>query len=110
MNVGWFRKHLCPVILALSVIVSVGSASGAGDNLVANGGFEEVDGSAALGWGGLWTREAGAGRLVFDRKVCYGGEFSARIEHSGRGDWSLNSDKRLGVRAGDILEHGTCQA
>ncbi len=90
----------CIRVLLLVSMSSISSAKGD----VANGGFEQVRDGLAVGWGGLWTRQKGAGSLVFDKEVRHGGSLAARIEHTGREDWSLNSDKPLDVTAGDIFE------
>ena len=85
------------------LLVSMWSLSSAKAD-VANGDFEQIRDGLAVGWGGLWTRQKGAGSLIFDKEVRHGGNFSARIEHTGREDWSLNSAKRLDVTTGDILD------
>ena len=78
-------------VIAL-VIISMG--------LVPNGGFEE----GLSGWGGLWTREPGAGEVVLDSSIRHGGDRSARVEHTGQRDWSFDPDVRVSVQPGDIFE------
>ena len=92
------RGHIRVLLLISLLTISSTKAD------VANGGFEQIRDGLAVGWGELWTRQEGAGGLVFDKVVRHGGNFSARIEHTGREDWSLNSVKRLDVMAADILE------
>ncbi len=90
----------CFRVFLLVLMLSISSAKAG----IANGGFEHLRDGLAVGWGGLWTRQQGAGSLVFDKEVRHGGSLAARIEHTGREDWSLNSDKRLDVEAADIFE------
>jgi hypothetical protein len=68
--------------------------------LVTNGGFE----SGLAGWRPLWTREAEAGTLVLDGSTVHAGKFSARIDHRGEKDWSLEPNRRLPVQPGDVFE------
>jgi hypothetical protein len=67
---------------------------------ITNGGFE--DGLAH--WRPLWTREAKAGTLTLDAASAHGGRSSARVEHTGARDWSLEPVNRVPVQAGDVLE------
>ncbi|MCD6393121.1 MAG: hypothetical protein J7M40_06400, partial [Planctomycetes bacterium] len=90
----------CIRVLLLVLMLSISSVKAE----IVNGGFEQVRDGLAVGWGGLWTRQKGAGSLVFDKEVRHGGSLAARIEHTGKEDWSLNSTKRLDVTAGDIFE------
>jgi hypothetical protein len=64
-----------------------------------NGGFE----AGLDGWR-FWTRDKDAGVVALDREVRHGGQQSARIEHHGERDWSLEPGDRLPVRHGDLLE------
>jgi hypothetical protein len=72
----------------------------AGENLLANGAFEEGLG----GWHTLWTRDPNAGRAAFDTELRTGGKQSVRIEHTGAQDWSLGQEKPLAVRPGQLYE------
>ena len=78
--------------LALTLVCRAG--------IVTNGGFE----SGLAGWRPLWTREANAGSLSLDTNTVHSGEHSARIEHRGQKDWSLEPALRVPVQAGDIFE------
>jgi hypothetical protein len=69
-------------------------------NLVTNGGFE----SGLAGWRPLWTREAGAGSLALDTITVHSGKLSARVEHRGQQDWSLEPALRVPVQPGDVFE------
>jgi hypothetical protein len=89
--------------LRFSIFLCAGLACGAAtssSNLVSNGGFE----AGLSGWRPLWSRDAGAGRVVVDREVFHGGHAAARIEHQGTNDWSFEPDARVPVQPGDILE------
>ena len=68
--------------------------------IITNGGFEAGFG----GWRPLWSREAKAGTLTLDTAVAHSGQHSARIEHRGADDWSLEPALRLPVEAGDVFE------
>lgn len=68
--------------------------------LIPNKGFED----GLSGWGGLWTREPGAGEVVLDSNVRHSGDRSARVEHTGQRDWSFDPDVRVSVQPGDIFE------
>jgi hypothetical protein len=69
-------------------------------NMVANGGFE----SGLADWRPLWTREAGVGSLVLDTNAVHSGALSARVEHGGEKDWSLEPAARVPVQPGDVFE------
>ena len=69
-------------------------------DIVTNGGFE----SGLAGWRPLWTRDANAGSLVLDSGTVHAGKFSARIEHRGEKDWSLETSRRVPVQAGEVYE------
>ncbi len=60
--------------------------------------------SRLAGWRPLWTREAGAGSLNLDARTLHGDRFSARIEHAGGQDWSLEPARRVSVQPGDVFE------
>jgi len=68
--------------------------------LIDNPGFEQ----GLSGWSPLWTREAGAGTVSLDVQEKHGGQASARIDHHGQKDWSLESSRRLDVSPGDFFE------
>lgn len=84
------RWALCFQLLAASVL---GAAP------FSNSGFE----SGLDGWR-FWTRDQNAGAFTLDRQVHHNGQQSARIEHHGERDWSLEPGNRLAVRPGDLLE------
>jgi len=69
-------------------------------SLVTNGGFE----SGLAGWRPLWTREAKAGSLTLDTNTVHRGQCSARVEHRGQKDWSLEPALRVPVQPGDVFE------
>ena len=79
----------------IALVVHTMSAS-----LVPNSGFEE----GLSEWGELWTREPDAGKVVLDDNVRYSGDKSARVEHTGQRDWSLDPNVRIPVQPGDIFE------
>ena len=93
----WVRKLLLAGML-LGWCLSAGAA-----NLVDNGGFEKTAKDSPEGWSELWTRDAGRGQAVLDRRVRHSGDYSVRIEHAGEQDWSFTSNKRLDVKRGDIF-------
>ena len=70
---------------------------------ITNGGFE----SGLAGWRPLWTREAKAGSLAVDRETAHSGKSSARIEHRGEKDWSLEPARRVSVQPGDVYSRGS---
>lgn len=86
------------MIFSVSVIALVIQTISAG--IIPNGGFE--DGLA--GWGELWTREAGVGKLALDDEIRHSGDKSACVEHTGQGDWSFDPDVTISVRPGDIFQ------
>lgn len=67
---------------------------------ITNGGFE----SGLTDWRPLWTREAKAGSLAVDRETAHSGKSSARIEHRGEKDWSLEPVEHISVQPGDVFE------
>jgi hypothetical protein len=73
------------------------------NSLIPNGGFEE----GLSNWGGLWTREPGAGRVALDDEIRHSGARSARIEHTGQMDWSFSPDLDFSVKAGEIFRLST---
>jgi hypothetical protein len=73
---------------------------GSGAGIVTNGGFE----SGLAGWRPLWTRDVQVGTLTLDSQTPHSGRNSARIEHRGENDWSLEPALRVPVQAGDIFE------
>ena len=74
--------------LALTLVCSAAT--------IMNGGFE----SGLAGWRPLWTREANAGSLTLDSSTVHSGKYSARINHHGQKDWSLEPAVRVPVQAG----------
>lgn len=87
------------MLRSLLLLAALAASCGA-ETLPVNGGFE--DGLA--GWSPLWTREAGAGTLALDAQEAHGGKNSARVEHRGTKDWSLDAKDRLDVASGDLIE------
>lgn len=81
-------------------LVSMAVTLACGANIVTNGGFE----SGLAGWRPLWTRDAGTGSLTLDAGTFHGGKFSARIEHRGEKDFSLEPAARVPVQAGEVFE------
>lgn len=93
------------VLLIFPTLVSVViSAEQGSQDLIVNGGFEQIQDNQPLGWNELWTREPSVGELRCDRKIAHSGECSVRIEHRGQKDWSLNHIRTFDVEAGDIFE------
>jgi hypothetical protein len=84
--------HIWLATVALSVC--------SGAVIITNGGFE----SGLAGWRPLWTRDANVGTLRLDSTTVHGGKNSARIEHRGEKDWSLEPARRVPVQAGDVFE------
>jgi hypothetical protein len=85
--------HLLPLLLALAAV------SPARENLLVNGDFQQ----GLAGWNDLWTRTPG-GKVALDRQERHSGPQSARIEHTGRRDWSLAQRQSLQVKPGQIYE------
>jgi len=71
-----------------------------GAAILTNGGFE----SGLGGWRPLWTRDAKVGTLILDSATAHRGKNSARVEHRGENDWSLEPALRVPVQAGDVFE------
>ena len=90
-------------ILLYAVLSFFCCSDGISANLVANGGFEEVEQGRALGWAQLWTRKPNSGEAALDKQVFHSSSYAVRIEHQGTEDWSFSSEKRLDVRPGDIF-------
>ena len=78
--------------MALTLVSSAG--------VITNGGFE----SGLAGWRPLWTRDAKVGSLILDSSTSHSGKYSARINHRGENDWSLEPALRVPVQAGDVFE------
>ena len=64
-----------------------------------NGGFE----SGLQAWR-FWTRDKDAGTFVLDEKEAESGTRSARVEHRGEKDWSVEPVQSLSVQAGELYE------
>src|ERR1017187_912544 len=88
-------KTIFRVLLATMALTLASSAG-----VITNGGFE----SGLAGWRPLWTREANAGSLSLDASTVRSGKYSARIEHRGEKDWSLEPALRLTVQPGEVFE------
>ncbi|HYG34792.1 MAG TPA: carbohydrate binding domain-containing protein, partial [Clostridia bacterium] len=87
------------LLLSLFVVFTCAAAVPSG-NLLVNGGFE----SGLAGWRPFWSRETGAGDVALDHNSSKAGTRSARIEHHGSADWSLDQESRLPVQAGELFE------
>ena len=88
-------KNILAIHLATAALAMSGHAA-----IITNGGFE----SGLAGWRPLWTRDANAGTLMVDRAAFHTGRNSARIEHRGVNDWSLEPERRVPVQVGEIFE------
>ncbi len=86
------------MIFSVSLIALLIQTISAG--IIPNGGFE--DGLSE--WGELWTREANTGKLALDDNIRHSGNNSARVEHTGQGDWSFDPDVNISVQPGDIFQ------
>ncbi len=72
----------------------------AGENLLANGGFEE----GLTGWSKLWTRTPNAGSAQLRQEGAHGGKGCVQIEHTGANDWSFAQEKPIAVQPGQLYE------
>jgi len=88
------------LLFGLSAAFGAPFASAGQEGTIINGGFE----SGLEGWRPLWTREAKAGTLAVDRQTSHSGKSSARIEHHGENDWSLEPAQRVAVQPGEVFE------
>jgi hypothetical protein len=84
--------------LLIAVLALPGLAPAA-ENLLEGGDFER----GMAGWSELWTRTPG-GNTVLDSGLRHGGRNSLRIEHTGPRDWSLQQEKPLPVKPGQIYQ------
>jgi len=82
-------------IWLVTVAFSLGSSAA-----ITNGGFE----AGLVGWRPLWTRDAKVGTLTLDSQTFHAGSNSARVEHHGDNDWSLEPAQREPVQFGDVFE------
>ena len=87
------RKTMIPLVLVMGVLAAaagpeVGAAVGKAD-------------AWPEGWDRFWSRDAGASRAVVDNDVPGGKPPVFRIEHTGRGDWSLGRAERIRAQPGD---------
>jgi hypothetical protein len=71
--------------------------------LVADGGFEAGDPSAA-GWGKLWTRTADAGEASPDRENPHSGGACLRVTYQAADDWSFGQSARLPTEPAEVYE------
>jgi len=83
----------------LAGVVCALALHAAGAATITNGGFE----SGLSGWRS-WTREQEMGTLALDSAVFHSGHASARWEHRGQRDWSLEPLQRLDTQPGDVWE------
>lgn len=79
------RSFVALIALIVGTIIATGVSQAATDSFP--------------GWDPLWMRDesAGTARLEDEGKTI-------RVDHTGKRDWSLNREKRLDVKAGDIVE------
>jgi len=89
--------------LTLMLLCATASATGRGDNLIVNPGFE-TGAPGEVGWSTLWTRDPGVGGASLDRKGPHGGSVSLRVEHTGSRDWSLTQEAPVGTAPGEVFE------
>src|ERR1035437_9430592 len=91
----------CLVAGCWAILAKAPDAAGApSEQLLTNGDFEK----GTEGWDAIWAREAGAAKAVLDTVERHGGDQALRIEHTGRGDWSLRHSLDLKVQPGEIYE------
>ena len=75
-------------------------ALGAADFAIPNGGFE----AGLAGWKTLFTREPQTGQAELSREQTRTGLSAAKITHTGVADWSFETNTRLAVVPGDLIE------
>ncbi|MGD0091795.1 MAG: glycoside hydrolase [Planctomycetota bacterium] len=92
--------------IVLVVMLSGWAAACAGENLLANPGFESGAALPPEGWSAFWSRADGAGRLVLDEQVKRGGTRALKVIHEGAEDWSVAQRAPLPVEPGDIFTLG----
>ena len=96
------RIILTTVLLSLLCMLPLSAFSA--DNLIPNGGFEDLIEGKPIRWNGLWCRDGKeAGRLTVETAGAAEGRHAARIEHTGQRDWSLQPEVRLAVKPGDMF-------
>jgi hypothetical protein len=91
---------LCCLGCWASLMAAPGRADASGEQFLSNGDFEK----GTQGWDPVWAREAGAAKAVLDTVERHGGTQALRLEHTGRGDWSLAHSLNLKVQPGEIFE------
>src|ERR1035441_2675428 len=96
LRLGYGLAGLCCLVACCEAI----RAEVPSEQLLRNGGFEQ----GTEGWDAVWAREAGTARTVLDTAERHGGAQALRIEHTGRGDWSLAHSLSLKVKPGEIYE------
>jgi hypothetical protein len=92
---------LCLEVFCWAVFAEAPDSPGApGEQLLRNGDFEK----GTEGWNAVWARADGTAKAVLDTDERHGGAQALRIEHTGRGDWSLGHSLNLKVQPGEIYE------
>lgn len=103
---AWRRMQWAMCLCSGGLVPLPLATVGAGQNLVANGGFEEIGPgpeTPAASWTGFWSRDEGQGQAALDETVKHAGRASLRVVHTGTRDWSVSQAERIGVSPGDIL-------
>jgi len=93
------RQNMLERIALLVLFLGTSGAARAGENLIANGDFEQE----LTGWSSLWTR-SGTGDVTLDTTLPHGGKRSARVCYSGSQDWCFQRETQLDARPGQIYE------
>lgn len=86
-------------ILLMLLCLGLVSTAIAEENLISNGNFEQ----GLQGWREFWSR-SGSGEGVLDTSVMHSGRQALRVVHSDSEDWSVQQDKSLPVKPGEIYE------
>jgi hypothetical protein len=89
--------------ITVVMICVTGTASTQSANLISNGTFEAIEQDRPQNWHALWTREPEKGNLVIDKTTVHAGNHAARINHTGKEDWSLTSNTSIPVAYGDTF-------
>ena len=98
--VGRIRRGLGFIAPLLAALLAACSPLAAAEPAVVNGGFE----AGLAGWKPLFTREPQTGQAEPDREQFHSGSGAAKITHTGEADWSFETNARLAVAPGDLIE------
>ena len=98
MNCQYWFSNMRSLLQIWLATAALSVCSGAA--IITNGGFE----TGLAGWRPLWTRDAKVGTLTLDSQTSHTGSNSARVEHRGEKDWSLEPALRVSVQAGEVFE------